>query len=79
MEKQYIIVKDSFLQSIITDSFTYGGLFVLFFFNNKYLGDSWVIDWFALIMLISFGRNSFNSKVKRINGKENLKKYIDSL
>lgn len=75
----YIIIKEGFWGSIICDLFTYGGIFLLFMINEKYLGGSWVIEVFTLVILVGLVTNfmkkqpTFKTKEEAINHLKNLK------
>jgi hypothetical protein len=76
--KQCIIINEKAIPSIIKDVVTYGGMGILFFLNNKYLGDSWVIDVFVLFLLIS-SFISGDSSVQKFNNKKEAISYINKL
>ena len=52
-ETQYIVIRESILQSIITDTFTFGVLLALWFVNHCVLGGSGTVDlciWISVVL-----------------------------
>lgn len=52
MEKiKVLYVHESIIASILKDTVTFGFLFALWFFNHRFCGGSWIIDFFVGIMV----------------------------
>jgi hypothetical protein len=49
-----IRIYETVFQSIVTDSYTFGILFALWFLNHKYCNGSWLIDLCVTILVILF-------------------------
>jgi hypothetical protein len=67
-----IIVNESTKNSIIADSYTFGGLLVSFFVNYNYLGNSTIIILLISFMMFIFTLNRGLSKVKNMTPGEAL-------
>ena len=80
MDTKVIVILDGFWRGIFSDILTYGGMGILFYINTEYLGNSWVIDVFALIMLIGMAHRflSNNKKVKRFDSICDAVEYLES-
>lgn len=52
MKKQIIIYHESFLESVLKDSFTFFCFGAILQFNRLYLGDHWYITIFFLVLLM---------------------------
>ena len=46
--KQYIVIRETLLKSIVSDLFTFASLGSLFYFNYKFMGNSWIVDLFVI-------------------------------
>jgi uncharacterized membrane protein len=61
-EKEFIIIKEGLLNSICSDIFTFGIMFVMFWANYNFLGDSLLIKWVIVLMLLmmAIARENYN-------------------
>ena len=76
-----IIVNESTKNSIIADSYTFGGLLVSFFVNYNYLGNSTIITLLISFMMFVFTFNRGSLKIKKMTPDEALvylKEYEES-
>lgn len=46
--KQYIVIRETLLKSIVSDVFTFTSIGLLFYFNYKFMGNSWIVDLFII-------------------------------
>lgn len=51
MEKQYVVVHESAVHSILSDLSTFSILFIFLYLNYHYIGNDWIIRLFAFIIL----------------------------
>lgn len=72
-----IYIRESAFQSIVSDGFTFGCLFLLCFLNHKFLGGSWIIDLTASFFIIIMAFNTANKKVTRLEAIDLLKKLTE--
>lgn len=74
---EFIYYRESALQSIVADTFMFGGILGLMYFNHRVLNGNAFIDLiFIFFMLVSaIGRT--NSRQHRFTSWEELKKFID--
>ena len=77
MEKEYIIIKESLIDSILSDIFTYSGFFFLLYCNKMYFGDHLLIAFCFVILMIMVAAVKGSKKIKRFNTLEEAKKYIN--
>ena len=77
MKKEYIYFRESLLQSVLSDIFTFSMLFLFLFVNHIYLGDHWYIAISMLIiwLLMSYSRAMNISKI--FTNIKSFKEYID--
>jgi hypothetical protein len=76
-EKEYIYFRESALQSIVADFFTFAFLAILFAFNHFVLGDDKVAAFVFFLVFILFMLAKANSRRETFTDKEALKKYIE--
>jgi hypothetical protein len=71
-----INIKENIFISIIKDFFTFLCLTAPFFVNYRYLGNSTLIKWFIILIMIAwvFGRSS--TRTKRFTNKQEAIAYI---
>jgi hypothetical protein len=79
MEKQEIIFyRESLIQSILADVFSYGILVGSVAFNHLLIGSKF-LNAVLLVMFIMFITARVSAKKKTFTNKEDLQKYIDNL
>lgn len=76
--KEIIYYRESFVQSILSDAFMFGGIFALLYFNHQVLNGSTFIDFiFILLMfLIVLGRS--NKRYKRFTSYQDMLNYLNA-
>jgi len=77
MEKELkiIILRESLIQSVITDAFTFGFLIFTTWFNYAFIGGSQYVYAIILVMFIMFLMQT--SRVKKFYSKKDAIKYIE--
>ena len=77
MTKEIIIYKESLLQSIVADIFTFGVLSGLMFFNHYILEDSKFAGFIFIILWLVFLSSKFNDRKKTFTNKDEAIKYLN--
>ena len=67
-----VLVNESNAKSIISDSYTFGMLLLIFWLNYKFLGDSVIIKILISILFVGVVYSRGSKKIKRMNKKEAL-------
>jgi hypothetical protein len=78
-KKEILFFRESLIQSIASDLFSYGMLFTMFWLNYTFIGGNNFVDLLLLLIFIimSFARG--NSKAQRFTSKEDLKEFVNKL
>lgn len=76
--KQTIIIHETLLESWLKDLFTYGGLFLLFYLNHKFIDGLWLLDSVILIFFVLLILGSSGKIKKDFTIKEAIK-YLENL
>lgn len=76
MEKQYIVIKEGFIRSIITDAFSFGILMASVAINSLYLWNSGVLNFFFCVMFLIALLWMFWNVSKKFTDKEEAIKFI---
>lgn len=77
-EKIYIYYRESFVQSVLSDIFSFGLAIFLLYVNHAYLGDKTFVAVFFLIIWTITMLSIANSKGRRFTNKKDLKDWIES-
>jgi hypothetical protein len=75
---EIIYVKETLLQSILSDVVTIGLFIGMVAFNTLYLGGSWVVDLFALVALLIYAVKHGSNKIVTMNAAQ-AHKYLGEL
>ena len=78
-EKEYIFFRESAIQSIISDVFSFGCLFGGFLINRYFLYGRWYIDFFLIYCFFVLISARGKSKLNRFTDLKKLKEHINSL
>lgn len=76
--KEYILFRESFVQSLLSDVSTFGTLMFSFWFNKNYIGSS-LINIVILIIIVVTALGRTMGKSKRFSDKKKLKEYVNNL
>ena len=71
------VINESNGSSIISDSITFGYLLGAFWFNDYFLGNGIVLQTVLGIMFFIVAASMGCKKVKRIEGRENILKFLE--
>lgn len=76
--KEIIYFRESALQSIVSDTFMFGGILGLLYFNHEVLSGSWVVDSIFILTMffIAYGRAK-NKNYHRFTNWEELKEFVN--
>lgn len=77
MIKEYVYLKESFFQSVMSDIFSFGLLLFGFWFNYAYCGASKFVNIVILIFFFIGVTSRFNTKTKRFYSAKELIKYLE--
>lgn len=75
-EKEVIYFRESLLQSILSDCFTFIFLVGTVWFNQKYVGGSYFINSVILVMLVLIIYNKADRKSKKFNSRKDLLEFL---
>lgn len=73
---EIIFLRESFIQSLMSDIVTFGSLAGMFYFNYRFLGDSVVIQIIIGVMLLVTSFSRSNKQIKRFDSREDLINYL---
>ena len=75
-EKQIIYFRESFVQSILSDTGSFLFIIGTFWFNQNYINGNNFVDFILLILFISMVVSKFKSEAKYFNTKKDLIDYL---
>lgn len=75
-EKEIIYMRESALQSILSDTFLYGGIMGLMYFNHKVLNGSTLIDVVFIFMAFTLILGRQSKSIKRFTSYKELQDYL---
>lgn len=74
---QVMIIRETPIDSVIADVFTFGLMFGLILANHKWLGGVWVVD-FMMVLLALIAAEGMTKKSKfTFNSKEDAVKFLE--
>ncbi len=76
VEKEYIVFRESLLQSVTSDLVSAALLLGGVWFNQHYIGGSYLVNAMILLILMLKGLSYYNSRVKKFTSLEDLKKHV---
>lgn len=76
-ELKMLIVVESLWQSMCSDVFTFGVMLSCLFVNTNYLGNSGLINFFIIAMLLMIGGRRADKKVRHMTTDEALEYLTD--
>lgn len=77
-EKVFIFYRESLIQSIVSDIFTFGILLSALWINFIMLGNNWITTVFIIFMWFMWLSTKSNSKGKRFTNKKDLQKFLEN-
>ena len=72
-----IYVRESAVQSVVSDAFMYGGIIGLLYFNHRVLNGSGFLDFIFIMFMLLSAMSRMNSKYKRFNTVAEAKTFIN--
>lgn len=78
-QPEYILFRESFIQSILTEMSSYCFLLFTFWFNYRYIGNNGFIDFILLILFFILVFAQASSKQNKFYSKEDFKDYVNKL
>lgn len=76
-EREIIYVRESLLQSILADVFTYAVFLGSFYFSYHFIGNYWFVNLLILLMVLIFISAKASGKVKKFTSSKELIKYLE--
>lgn len=76
-EIEFILLKDGFITSIITDIVTFGLMMFMFWFNHRFVGDSMFMNVIIVIMIIIFLNVELSDRYLMFRTKDELINYLN--
>lgn len=77
--KEWLIIKEGFIGSIITDTYSFGVLAVFIYLNYRYLGNQWAVTWFLLIMFVLLALAKGSDRYHSFTSTKEAIKYLEKL
>lgn len=75
--KEIIFLRESFIQSLLSDIVTFGSLAGMLLFNYYFLGNSGIVQVIIGIMLLVTSISRSNKQIKRFNSKQEIIDYLN--
>lgn len=77
--KEIIYFRESMIQSMVADFFTFFFLTLMFAFNHFYMADSKVTAFVFFVVFLLFTLSKASARKRTFTDKEELKKYVSNL
>lgn len=76
-DKTIIYYRESFIQSILADIFTFTCMLIVAYINYKYIGNNWIVQIILLLGVLSFiAKDKKDKFVKTFTDKKELLDFI---
>jgi hypothetical protein len=75
-QKKYIIIKESLIESVLMDIFTFGGILLIIGINHYKLDDSFFGGFWMSFILLTWILAKTRGKMIKVSGKKGLINFI---
>lgn len=75
--KEFIVIRESLLESILADLVLMWTICFLFWFNYKFIGWSYIVNTIIILMLMSTLSRYYSTKKRIFTSKEEVIKFLD--
>lgn len=76
-EKEFIVIRESLVESILADVIMFTCIWFLFWFNYKFIWWSYIVNAIVILSLISTLSRYFSAKKRVFTSKEEVIKFLD--